>query len=186
MFERYLELGAEAVETYIGGVRAFDEALRRHPGIRFDTAGLGRVLTPGVVEGMGGESLPNPSWRRFPRGRPYFQGQPPFGDPPPTPGGWEHTGYDGPERTPNFSPFPPSIDESGYGASAVDGDDSPRRDVPPEIGPLGGETNVFSGEGPPGRGGNGNADVAPQSRRRGVLLPPAERLRRPWIGDEPE
>jgi hypothetical protein len=44
MFERYAEIGSEAINTYIGGVRALDEALRRTGGLALDTAGL-----PGAV-----------------------------------------------------------------------------------------------------------------------------------------
>lgn len=63
MFERYSEIGSEAINTYIGGVRALDEALRRTGGLSLDTAGLGRALSdeflPGAtVPGVGA----NPGW----------------------------------------------------------------------------------------------------------------------------
>lgn len=48
MFEEYAGMGTEAIETYIGAVQALDEALRRMPPAQFDTAGLGHAVTPSL------------------------------------------------------------------------------------------------------------------------------------------
>jgi hypothetical protein len=54
MMERYMEMGSEAVETYLGALRTFDRALQRQPGLAWDTAGLGRAITPYDVPGGSG------------------------------------------------------------------------------------------------------------------------------------
>lgn len=46
MFERFAEMGSDAIETYIGAMRALDQAVQRRPDIPFDTtSGLGRAIT---------------------------------------------------------------------------------------------------------------------------------------------
>src|SRR5690349_4554480 len=35
MFERYADMAAGAMETYIGGMKAFDEAIQRRGGLQF-------------------------------------------------------------------------------------------------------------------------------------------------------
>lgn len=107
MFERYAEMGEEALETYIGGMKALDEALRRRGGIQFDTAGIGRVFSdPSLIDGGEGtapeavdsasryltdapswEMDRGPSWSR-PDERPAIQPRP-SGSPD---GAWEDPG----------------------------------------------------------------------------------------------
>lgn len=55
MFEKYIEMGTGAIETYIGAVRAFDAAVDRGPAVRFDTTGLGHAISPELLEAAPGQ-----------------------------------------------------------------------------------------------------------------------------------
>ncbi|HUE95173.1 MAG TPA: hypothetical protein VMN39_00850 [Longimicrobiaceae bacterium] len=150
MFERYAEMGEGAIETYIGGMRALDEALRRRGGIQFDTAGLGRVFSDSLFGSsarapLGPDSL---ELRYLDESEPSF-GRAPWGG---GGSGWETTA----ERDARLSPGGPRpLAEPLDASRGID------RRSPPE------------------------SAARPGAPRRGVLLPPADRLRRPWIGDEP-
>lgn len=147
MFERYAEMGEDAMETYIGGLRAMDEALQRRGGVRFDTAGLARVFSDSLLDVTeNGVLEPQALERQY------------------------------------------SDDESTYAGPAgrwTDGAASWQDDLP----------ETFSSPEPAARrdpqpAGNTirSRRPAPSSERaapaRGRLLPPEDRLRRPWIGDE--
>ena len=151
MFEQYAEMGEDMIETYIGGIRALDEALRRRGGLQFDTAGLARVFSDSLwtpppdpaVYGdpleparVGLDTMPaDPFGSRWGTGDSY-------GD-----RGWRSAA----DRDPTLERRGP-----GPGSAPPPVADPSRRRQP----------------------------VAPsQVPRRGVLLPPEQRLRRPWIGD---
>lgn len=55
MMERYIEMGSEAMESYIGAVRSLDAALQRGDPIAFDTTGLGHAVSPGLLGGTSGD-----------------------------------------------------------------------------------------------------------------------------------
>jgi hypothetical protein len=140
MFERYAEMGADALETYIGAMRALDQALRRSDATRFDTTGLGRALTGHLRTEADSAAGPETSQDRWP-----------WLDPDEASGG------------------------AGEGWSTGTGARPPR----PE---HAGEWVAFpESDGPYGRDGF-ELRSRPPAAPRGVLLPPAERLRRPWIG----
>jgi hypothetical protein len=129
MFDRYADMATDAIETYIGALRALDAALQRRTGIPFDTAGLGRAIGP-----SSGEALPEGRDHRGSWGLPERERVGAYLDP----------------YGPGADPWRPEPDEGadrgGWGRSGAIGD-------LPRTG-------------------------------RGVLLPPGERLRRPWIDAE--
>jgi hypothetical protein len=169
MFERYAEMGTDALETYIGAMQALDEALqRRGYGLEgLDTTGLGRAITPGVL----------------PTGR-----DPQTGPADPT------FGRSGSERSPSWGAAQP-----GYGAGGGESDilppapgtesEAPRRSLDPSGWPSGwGEPERGSSASvypAPGQGEaarpSGGSEARQPAPQRGVLLPPDERLRRPWL-----
>lgn len=51
MMEQYAGMGTELVHTYLGGLRALDQALERMPAPVFDTVGFGRAVTPELLPG---------------------------------------------------------------------------------------------------------------------------------------
>src|SRR5690606_37194543 len=51
MMEQYAGMGAELVHTYLGGLRALDQALERMPAPAFGTVGFGRAVTPELLPG---------------------------------------------------------------------------------------------------------------------------------------
>ena len=139
MFERLADMGSDAMQTYIGGMRALDQALQRRGGMMFDTAGLGRAMT--------------------------------------VPGGGADTLFDGTAATPLATDPSSSVGDWGVGSEAPAGAyDPPGRFVDPVPAP-----------GDPGRREWLTPSMEPTPRSapapRGRLLPPEERLRRPWIGD---
>lgn len=149
MFDKYAEMGEGAIESYIGGMKAMDEALRRRGGIQFDTAGLGHAITDSLL----GAALPGPLAPPDSVELLEYDPEPFFLDP--------ETGTGG----------------TGGWETAADRDARLFDDSPVEERtlPRGIERERRPTTRPP--------EVTPRSRR-GVLLPPEERLRRPWIGDE--
>ena len=141
MFERYAEMGEDAMETYVGGMRAFEEALRRRGGIQFDTAGLGHALTDSLYV--------------FPRDTA------PATDPV--------------DSTVGIEPYPDSdgilTTPARWQRQQVTDPDSPG-----ELLERGGRLEPELDRRPPSSGRT--------PPRRGALLAPEDRLRRPWIGDE--
>lgn len=155
MFETYAEMGVDAMETYIGAMRAFDEAIQRRGGFEFDTAGLGRVFTERGSTGS----------NEFPAG-------PMSGDAP-------SLMYEpGPVQPDEGISRPESRDASpvagGRWTDIVDGAAMPED-----------SWSADARRAAPAAAGRGNS---PDNRvpvpRRGALLPPDQRLNRPWIGDE--
>ncbi len=111
MFERYSEIGSEAINTYIGGVRALEEALRRTGGLSLDTAGLGRALSEEFLPGVTGSGeTAIPGWPD-----PYGYAAGPTG---PYPGGYPG-GYVGGDPSPGGSLT------DGYYGSSIPYDGSP-------------------------------------------------------------
>jgi hypothetical protein len=47
MFERLADMASDAIETYVGGLRAFDEALQRRP-LDVEVGVVGRAISPSV------------------------------------------------------------------------------------------------------------------------------------------
>lgn len=151
MFERYIDLGAEGLERYIGAVRAFDEAIQRRSGISFDTAGLGQAITappPGRQErSLGPMWAPEQGsrgaadWKLGPSGAGEWN-----------PGHSQHRqvedGYPGAPETP------------------MDNGVSGRANSSPYLDTV-----------------SRNPEQRPPTTR-GVLLPPNQRLRRPWLDGE--
>jgi hypothetical protein len=140
MFQRYAEIGTRAIQTYIGGIKALQEAVDRMPPPQFDTVGLGRAFGPGVGA-------------RYPGEYPY----PGAGAYPPE---WEparrlDTGYGWP--LPEGGHAPGAIGAAPWDPSLPSATAWPQRY--PEL---------------------DDRRPAPP----GVLLPPEQRLRRPWISPE--
>ncbi|HET7276405.1 MAG TPA: hypothetical protein VFI91_14645 [Longimicrobiaceae bacterium] len=163
MFERYGEMGTEAIGTYIGALKALDQAVDRLPDSALDTAGLGQMFTvdprnyPDSRRGWEPAGAPE----RYPGSGPLdYQrdiDQPlrdPYRRERPQPDDWQEYERDPYDNSPYGNP---PYDNSPYATSP---DPSPPEVARPEI------------------------RSAPQPRRRGVLRPPEERLYRPWIRDD--
>jgi hypothetical protein len=142
MFERYAEMGTRALETYIGGMQALDEAMqRRGYGLEgLDTTGLGRAITPGVLPSGSG-----------PRAEPGDPASPPLA-PGPEP--------EAPRRSLDPGGWPSGWGESDRGSSAY-------------VYPAPAQDEVARP--------SGGVEARQPAPQRGVLLPPEERLRRPWL-----
>lgn len=155
MFERYADMAAGAMETYIGGMRAFDEAIRRRSGVLFDTAGLGSALGDGLRRALDPSAADPTSRVRVPARDP-----------------WQSGGY-----APQVDPY---FETEAYGPVTGGRWSDPLPGGPTYTDPYGqaGDLEVAGGSAVRGR-----APTVP----RGVLLPPDERLRRPWLdGGEPD
>ena len=151
MFDTYAEMGEGAIESYIGGMKAMDEALKRRGGIRFDTAGLGHAITDSLLGGALEGPLAAPEAPELCE----YDSEPLLLDRSGSTGGaggWETAA----DRDARLGPDVRRDDAAGDLPRSID---RTRRPAVRE------------------------ADVGPASRR-GVLRPPEERLRRPWIGDE--
>ncbi|MEX2572032.1 MAG: hypothetical protein WD737_12095 [Gemmatimonadota bacterium] len=153
MFEKYIDMGTDAMANYIGALRALDEALERRTGIPFDTSGLGHAISPSV------ESAPDPGISAD-EAAPWMEGytaEPgPYYD-------RDAAVYDSPASRNQNAPYP-------SGPSREDPTTFDRRP------PYADDTRE------PGR--QPVLPDRPTRPARGALLPPDERLRRPWIGDE--
>lgn len=169
MFEKYVDMGSDAIGTYIGAMKALDEALQRRPGLQFDTTGLGNAITPGFGtapdssldsdrpvyqpygDGDATRRRLGPSWRdETGRGETRPNGRGPQSAPMPDPGNrWADPTYDEPI--------------GGSARPPIDSDDrTPQRRPTGTVAPT----------------------RRPQPPARGAILPPEERLHRPWIGDD--
>lgn len=143
MFERYIEMGSGAIETYIGAMRAFDQAVDRGPTVRFDTAGLGHAISPDLQRG------------------------------------------DSPQRElPLWNPGGAADGEPLYTHPDSISSEVSQRSLHPDYITAG--APLVGAEPAPEMITESRRDPAPQqqSPRRGAILPPTERLNRPWIGDE--
>lgn len=150
MFERYADMAAEGMETYIGGLRAFEEAVQRRDGLLFDTTGLGSAL--GVRWRSGSDSAVSQRQGGSGEPRTSVAGS----------GFEDRARFDGGEAY-NGEAFGPVTGGRWSDPRPVEAAPVPDGWLPDE--PGGGRPPVSS----PSRSG------------RGVLLPPEERLRRPWI-----
>lgn len=170
MMESYAEMGTEAIEGYIGAVRSLDQALRRMPAAQFDTAGVGHAISPELAPQAWGDS-PQPSQGLYPSG-PSISRQRAA----PSPGSrLDDPGYPEGQRFgddpygygPGYDPRGPyARDPRGYaepGATYDRGRAGPRSPANPER--YGRDPRAY----PPARG---------------QLLPPEQRLRRPWLDDD--
>ena len=207
MMERYAEMGTEAIGGYIGAVRALDQALRRMPAARFDTAGVGHAISPGIRDGAppaarrSGEPGWDPSPRRddtsgslrrpdgsYPRDR-WYPGDAPYGDP----AEYDHPNagdlYNDPYGDPYGDPrgYDPRYEEEpryGYPPEAPGGYRGPAR---PGFRPRGSYDPRYDGDpsAGPDRWSGPEPGLDPRSapQARGRLLPPEQRLRRPWLDD---
>ena len=222
MFKRYAEMATEAMHTYIGGMKALDEALQRMPPANFDTASFGRALTPPAAGPRtaqnvrsGTDAPGTPSFDRAREREGYRSG---------SDGG--AVGY--PSGAAGRTWRDPRADERELrGGNAPGRYPDPRMPQQPDPRGWGGDPRGWSaprGQGadprgwgdayppPPGpgaeyprddRGWSGSGrEVRPEPREEeweeelprpsgppprsapGKLLPPEERLNRPWIGGE--
>lgn len=198
MMERYAEMGTEVMHTTIGAVRSLDEALQRMPPASFDTVGLGpaiRIRAPlDSASAAGGGLAPSrPSFQRSPAAAARLS---------PGENGWEESHVEDGRRRPDPSGWRDA--ETGrYGADEFDeprdaggwGEAEPGYGAPyPRQGRPDAERGGW-GSGPaeggvdyprPRDAGVERGRPAPPARSApGVLLPPDERLDRPWLRDEP-
>lgn len=127
MFERFAEMGSDAIETYLGALRALEEAIERRP-LDVDVDDLGRAITRASAGSANAGFGTDRNGLR---------------------------GIDG-------------YAEQGRGASPGESADP----WPQPAMPDGYQSDWYMRE----RDGG----VPPQVQR-GVLLPPAQRLRRPWL-----
>lgn len=197
MMQRYAEMGTEAMQTYIGAVKSLDQALQRMPPAQFDTAGLGHAISSAIATAPGwtGDSLGTaaPSAPAMARG---YAGGGQYD----TRGGWNEPrqferdrGSDGPGSDPRGE----HPARGGYSRErSYDGDGEwDRRDS------RSGDWNARSGspprpgyepdprarerwldgwsDAPGGRDARPRGEPAPAPR--GGLLPPEQRLHRPWL-----
>lgn len=157
MFEKYADMAADGMETYIGGMRAFDEAIQRRGGLQFDTAGLGSAV--GERWRAGADSA----------------GIAPGGG---VPGLRPDRAFSDPERDPRTSSPQGAFEEqNGYADGMAGSTPGGRWSDPLPTGSAG--VGSFPYPSPANAGRPAPGATAPV--RRGALLPPEERLRRPWI-----
>lgn len=202
MFQRYAEMATEAVHTYIGGMKALNEALERTPDPQFDTTGLGHAFsgvdTTGALyfDGAGDEQPASglepfsqpyapPAGIRSGRGRrPEARGG--------WPRGWEQPDRRHPQEYADPYAYRDERQEPSYWRPYDDGYDSPhgRRYEEDDDARYGQRYDDYD-EAYDGREWGGRQeeyvepDRGPGSRHgRGILRPPSERLARPWLRPE--
>lgn len=194
MMQRYAEMSTEAMHTYIGAVKSLDEALRRMPPPHFDTAGVGRALTAQVLpqaepSGMRSGLAPG-SLRQSAKAL--------------------DVGADrerGARAADGRGAADPSAARSRAGASASRVDEWRREPAEAEFWRDRSSDALDPREGPaaawgfdPRRDGRAGpererevdsrnyvrppAAGLPEAPPRGVLLPPEQRLRRPWLRED--
>lgn len=231
MFDRYAEMATEAMHTYIGGIKAMNEALARRPPAQFDTTGLGHALTPppgvwsGAADPMGstdGPSAPSLGYAPLRSGRAgVLPEQGYWGEA--ARGGWVDPRLDPRRRVPDARGWDPRRSPQGrdvYGQGYPYGRNQQRYpygygDPRPPYGAEGGR-GWYGDPGDPrwnggpqhGRYGPGAYGAEPRDPRwrqgweeepdyqeeweeeprhgpaptaPGVLLPPEQRLDRPWL-----
>jgi hypothetical protein len=185
MMERYAEMGTEAIEGYIGAVRSLDQALRRMPAAQFDTAGVGHAISPGLAPQAWGDSSRQPqgvypSDPSFSRQRAV-----PYSDP-----RYDEPAYPRDDRYGGADAYGPRYGNEPYGyGPGYDPRDPYARD-PRGYGEPGGayDRARAGGRSPayPDRYGRDARATDPRAYppARGQLLPPEQRLRRPWLDDD--
>lgn len=199
MFQRYAEMGTEAMQSYIGAVQAMGEALDRMPPAQFDTAGLGHAISPGALAPPAGTATaaPLPRTARLP----VEQERAPAPQPGLRGGGrWEDNGWGAAE------PYTPDgrWSDAPYGRDALPGTGwgyGERGGWGGGYDPRGGYEGYGRSDDYRGFGGYdygydeyreyGGYDGVSRARSRrypaepprGGLRPPEERLQRPWLRD---
>lgn len=202
MFETYAGMGTEAIHTYIGAVKALDEALQRMPPPQFDTAGLGHAVTPQRSGELPSAGFLAPAPSRQPvRQGPYKYDESgplePWRSPADQPGRWQdprssrrprdrNDQWDRREPRGAWDPRRgPQGQESWRGGYPAPYDDAygGRADYPSGYGPDDSELYGDPGGWPDPRelDGRGGTGYPPE---RGLLRPPNERLDRPWLREE--
>lgn len=195
MMQRYAEMATEAIHTYIGGMRALDEALKRMPPANFDTTSFGvripgaNTLPPDSARGYEAAGMPAPGLpaynyardrdARFDGGEPALdrsrrgdqRAAPPGRATPggPDPRDWQGYGTQGqPPRGHGSAGYPPqSYGPGGYGPQGypAPGYGPPGAQRQPGYGPPVGP-GYGAGGYPPGYPG-GAPPVDPRSGREG-------------------
>lgn len=206
MMQKYATIGTSAIETYIGAVKSMDQALQRMPPANFDTTGFGHALTPANAAAGAGDSLrtraslyPGPAGygaasrdgygagydARGPRsGSPA---DPRYADPRYDDPRYDDPGSSDPRTSaPGFQDQDPRYQDPREPGPAYSGRRYPDGNDPDPRDPGRGDARARSGDPratPAERGGYGtrSAPRAPESAARGLLLPPEQRLDRPWL-----
>lgn len=200
MMERYAEMGTEVIEGYIGAVKSLDQALRRMPPPQFDTAGLGHAISPSAAAAPAwGDTSAEPAFSRQGTGRAPAAGwgepayrRDPWSEPEPEYGYGDDPRY--PEEEGWYGSDPRYAEPSPYGERYPEDRYSPGGYPPRDpYGSYGDPRDpARRGDAPyPGRYGRDErlrdrrpADPRGSLQPRGRLLPPEERLRRPWLDEE--
>lgn len=175
MMERYAEMGTEAIEGYIGAVRSLDQALRRLPAAQFDTAGVGHAISPELAP-QAWEDSSRPAQGLYPSG-PSLSRQRAAPSPDSR---YADPGYAGEQRY--------GDDPSGYGPG-YDPREPYARDPRGYAGPGAAYDRARAGAGGPAYPDRYGRDPRASDPRayppaRGPLLPPEQRLHRPWLEDD--
>lgn len=162
MFERYGEMATGAIHTYIGGVKAMDQALKRLPPANFDTAGLGHPFSvpPQRLPDSLGSAAALDRARRIPGPTAGYDAYP------------EQRTDSEDDTYDRYDEYDPRLPD-GDGPDPYAGGDWQRE----------GRTPVYDYP----RAARPAAAPDARAPRPGVLLPPRERLGRPWLdGDDRE
>lgn len=205
MMERYAEMGTEAIGSYIGAVKALDQALKRMPAAQFDTSGVGHAISPefsaqaldGASPAAQGAFSPRWNGSRQPGG--YSEAQPRDRQPYPqdrwyghqdgyTEGYYDQLPYG--ERYPGDPYRSDGSYDPGYpeqpGSRPWPRERGGRYDRPrPGTRPYDPRYDDARSRYPQRDYGDprmSDPRMAPPAR--GQLLPPEQRLRRPWLEDE--
>jgi hypothetical protein len=170
MMEKYAAIGTSAIETYIGAVKSMDEALQRMPPANFDTTGFGHALTPpSAASGAADSRGAFEGWSAGSAGGRDRRGDPDRG-----------SGYDPYDPDPRYAdpryadPRNPDPRDPASGYAEPGGRDPGERD--PRDRDPGERDRRDAGRGDPEPRG-----AARRAPGRGLLLPPEERLERPWL-----
>jgi hypothetical protein len=210
MMEKYATMGTSAIQTYIGAVKSMDQALERMPPAAFDTAGIGHAFTPAAAADSSGLRPAGFSASRSPGSQYYLDGDD-IGSRGQQPAARGSSRYSDPRdpnqqyRGDSRSPAPRYADPRYPEARDADTryadpryPDSrgldPRYADPRDQGNGNPRYDGGASRGDPydargasrARPGAGDDDRAPArapaaSPGRGLLLPPDQRLQRPWL-----
>jgi hypothetical protein len=198
MMQKYATIGTSAIETYIGAVKSMDQALQRMPPANFDTAGFGHAFTPAsAADSLGARTsrYPGPAGSaagsREGYGAAYDPRDPQYGSP--TDPRYSDPRYADPQSAgPGYSDprdQDPRYQDPQYQDPRYQGPryQDPRGPDPRDRGPQYSAPRYPDGNNPDPRDlSRGDADRRRASPRaappaRGLLLPPEQRLDRPWL-----
>ena len=194
MMEKYATIGTSAIQTYIGAVKSMDQALERMPPAAFDTTGIGHPFTPAAAADSSGLRPGSFSASRSAGSQYYLSGDDTrSGGRQPT--GQGSSGYSDP-RDPNQQygdsgyPAPRYADPRYPDSRGQDpryADPRDQQNGNPQYDRGASRGDPYDARGASrARPGAGYDDRAPArapaaSPGRGLLLPPDQRLQRPWL-----